>query len=229
MMNQSELNNHQGMLVTMMGISPQFSVDFNRWYDQEHMGERAAIPGFINAARYEVVRGFPQYFCLYRTRSLHVFNSEEYRRAFQHQTPWSVTNLGRMQDCARRVCGIISQTGAGTAGWLAVLPLGRLADDRDMALMAESGKAAQAMDGVIATRLLVPSPELSTPLPTEETRNRLLDPILLIEATSEPVAAAAGELARAKVEADIKNLSVYRLMWQLRKEDISDMEALRRG
>jgi hypothetical protein len=98
--------------------------------------------------------------------------------------------------------------------------LGRLGDDRDIALMAESGKVAQAMDGVIATRLLVPSPELSGPLPTEETRNRLLDPILLIEATSEPVASTTGELVRSKLKADTKNLSLYRLMWELRHEDL---------
>jgi hypothetical protein len=220
MMNQSKFNNYQGMLVTSMGISPEFSCDFNKWYDREHMGERAAILGFINAARYEAVRGFPQYFCLYRTRSLDVFSSEAYRQAFQHQTPWSVTNLGRFLDCFRRVCAITSHTGAGTAGFVSVLRLGRLGDDRDITLMAECGKEAQTMDGVIATRLLVPSPELSGPLPTEETRNRLLDPILLIEATSESVASATGELVRSKIKADTKGLSLYRLMWELRHEDL---------
>jgi len=221
-MNQSEFNNHKGMLVTMMGISPEFYVDFNRWYDREHMEERAAIPGFITSARYEVVRGFPQYFCLYRTRSLNVFCSEAYRQAFQHQTPWSVTNLGRMKDCARRVCAIVNQTGFGTAGWISVLRLGRPAGDGDLALIAEFSKAAQAMDGVIATRLLVPSPELSGPLPTEDTRNRLLDPILVIDATSEPTAVAAGELVRSKLETDTKHLSVFRLLWELRNEDLLD-------
>jgi hypothetical protein len=220
MMDQSELNKYQGMLVTLMGISPEFSVDFNKWYDREHIGERVGIPGFLTAARYEAVRGFPQYFCLYQTESLQVFTSDAYRQAFQHQTPWSVTNLNRFKDCARRVCAIVNQTGAGTAGWISVLRVGRLANDRDIDLLRECGNAAQTTDGVIATRLLVPSPKLSGPLPTEDIKNRLLDPIFVIDATSEQVACAAGEMVRSRIVADSKNLSLYRLMWQLAKQDV---------
>ena len=220
-MNQSELNRCRGMLVTLMGVSPEFSVDFNQWYDREHIGERVGIPGFLTGVRYQAVRAFPQYFCLYQTESLAVFTSDAYRQAFQHQTPWSVTNLNRFKDCARRVCAIVNQTGAGTGAWLSVLRLGRLANDRDIELLRQCGKAAQQTDGVIATRLLVPAPELSGPLPTEDTANRLLDPIFVIDATSEQVASAAGEMARAKVQADTKNLSLYRLMWQLAKQDVS--------
>ena len=220
-MDQSELNQYPGMLVTLMGVSPEFSVDFNKWYDREHICERVGIPGFLTGVRYEAVHAFPQYFCLYQTESLGVFTSDAYRQAFQHQTPWSVTNLNRFKDCARRVCAIVSQTGAGTAGWISVLRLGRLAGARDIELLRECGKAAQATNGVIATRLLVPSPELSGPLPTEDTKNRLLDPIFVIDATSEEVAAKAGEAVRAKVQADKKNLSLYRLMWQLARQDVS--------
>jgi hypothetical protein len=58
-------------------------------------------------------------------------------------------------------------------------------------------------------------------LPTENVKNRLLDPIFLIDATSEQAVATAGEVVRAKVQADNKNLSLYRLMWQLAKQDFS--------
>ena len=29
--------------------------DFNRWYNEEHLAERLAVPGFLSAARYETV------------------------------------------------------------------------------------------------------------------------------------------------------------------------------
>ena len=219
-MEQSELNKHQGVLVTSMGMSPEFSADFNQWYDREHTLERVGIRGFLNGSRYEAVRAFPQYFCLYRTQNLDVFRSNEYRQAFQHQTSWSVTNLNRFLNAFRRVCAIVCQTGGGTGGFISVLKLGRLASDQDLTSMAESGKAAQAMEGVVATRLLVPSMELSTPLPTEETKNRLLDPLLVLDATTEAAASAAGEMARAKLNIEAKNMLLYRLMWDLRKEDV---------
>ena len=34
--------------------------EFNRWYDEEHIPERLAIPGVLNAARYAAVRGGPK-------------------------------------------------------------------------------------------------------------------------------------------------------------------------
>jgi hypothetical protein len=42
----------KGMLLTSMDIDPSDEADFNRWYDREHLEERVAIAGFLEARRY---------------------------------------------------------------------------------------------------------------------------------------------------------------------------------
>ena len=42
----------KGMLLTSMNIGASDEAEFNRWYDREHLEERVAIPGFLEARRY---------------------------------------------------------------------------------------------------------------------------------------------------------------------------------
>lgn len=63
---------HQGMLFVASDVDPQDEADFNRWYDQEHVEERARIEGFLSAARYQAVAGGPKYLGLYRCMSVSV-------------------------------------------------------------------------------------------------------------------------------------------------------------
>ena len=202
------------MLVVWANIPAEHEADFNRWYDNEHVQERVAISGFVNGARYFSADGQRHYLGLYRTQSLGTFTSDAYKAAFGKQTQWSVTNLQRMTDCVRRVCTIPAETGAGTGGFIAFLRFGRAATDADLETMASAGRALQELDGIIATRLLVPSVELSTPLPTESREGRLLDPILVIETTTRE----AAEMARKQARAAFGNAgedAVLQLMWIL--------------
>src|SRR5258708_4479024 len=57
----------KGMLLTSMDIDPSDEVEFNRWYDREHLEERVAIDGFLEARRYVAHQGSPKYLCLYST------------------------------------------------------------------------------------------------------------------------------------------------------------------
>ena len=47
----------KAMLLTSMDIDPSDDAEFNRWYDREHLEERVAIPGFLEARRYIAHRG----------------------------------------------------------------------------------------------------------------------------------------------------------------------------
>ena len=42
----------KGMLLTSMNIDAADEPEFNRWYDREHLEERVAMPGFLEARRY---------------------------------------------------------------------------------------------------------------------------------------------------------------------------------
>lgn len=203
-----------GILFVWTDVDPAYEDDFNRWYDREHVGERRDVPGMRSATRYRAAtHDGRRYLGLYRAENLDVFRSAAYQQVFQHQTPWSVTNLGRMRNTVRRVCTIQNETGLGAGAWLVVVRQG--SDTSESGLTALNTLAAQVaeMDGVVATRLLVPDPNLSTPLPAEPATGRVLDPILLIETTSEPVAAAVARIAGDAVPAG--EIATLNLLWHL--------------
>ena len=87
----------KGMLLTSMDIAPSDEAEFNRWYDREHLLERVAIPGFLEARRYVAHQGSPKYLCLYSTATFDVLDSPAYRAALMNPTDWSKTNLARFK------------------------------------------------------------------------------------------------------------------------------------
>ena len=48
-----------GLLMVWAEVPAAKEPEFNRWYNEEHLAERMAVPGFLSAARYEAVKGGP--------------------------------------------------------------------------------------------------------------------------------------------------------------------------
>src|SRR5262249_50406494 len=63
--------------------------DFNRWYNEEHLAERMSVPGFLNAARYEAVKGGPKHLAVYELESPAVLESPGYKEVQANPTPWT--------------------------------------------------------------------------------------------------------------------------------------------
>ena len=66
------------LLLFMTDIDPKNEDDFNRWYEEEHLAERLAIPGFITARRFQAVEGRPKYLAIYDLESPDVLQSAPY-------------------------------------------------------------------------------------------------------------------------------------------------------
>ena len=43
-----------GLLMVWADVPADKEEEFNRWYNEEHLPERMAIPGFLGGARYDV-------------------------------------------------------------------------------------------------------------------------------------------------------------------------------
>lgn len=70
----------QGLLLFTTDIAPALEDEFNRWYEEEHLPERRAIPGFLSARRYRAIEGGPRYLALYDLESPEVLQSLPYLR-----------------------------------------------------------------------------------------------------------------------------------------------------
>jgi len=75
-----------GLLMVWADVPADKEKDFNRWYDEEHLAERLAIPGFLSGARYEAVKGGPRHLAVYELESPAVLQSAAYKRVQANPT-----------------------------------------------------------------------------------------------------------------------------------------------
>lgn len=210
-----------GMLFVASDVGAEDEADFNDWYDREHVEERARIEGFISAARYQSLQGSKRYLGLYRTESLDVFTSPAYKAAFSQQTQWSVTNLGRMLDPMRRVCGVTAVVGQGSGSWLSVLPLQTTHDVSPLTAQAIGlGKQLATRPGFVQSYMLNPDAALSSPLPKETPVGRQLLPLLIIETSSAQANEAALAEAIRSLPCDAQDAACYALKWKLFSKEL---------
>jgi hypothetical protein len=207
----------QGELLIWTNVEAVHEEDFNRWYDREHMKARARIPGFIWSRRYRASEDDKcRYLALYRTRDVNVFLNAPYRKAFENQTQWSLTNFSRMFGNTRRVNIVTPLVGQGTGASLALLQLGDLSVAQRVA--RETVALVGGETGFIGARILFPDPELSTPLPTKGANN-FIEPFLILEATTRAVAADLGRCVAEKFLIASGKVTTFDLLWDLRSEE----------
>lgn len=78
-----------GLLMVWVDVPGEIEDEFNRWYNEEHVPERLAIPGFLSAARYEAVSSGPKHLAFYELESSAVLESAEYLRVRDNPTDWT--------------------------------------------------------------------------------------------------------------------------------------------
>src|SRR6266404_1831553 len=152
----------KGMLLTSMDIDPSDEAEFNRWYDREHLEERVAIDGFLEARRYVADQASPKYLSLYSTESFDVLDSPAYRSALGNQTDWSRTNIARFKNMIRAVARITISRGQGCGAALGIIRLRPVTGGEDKLRTALREKLApEKRDGIIAMHLIESDPVLS--------------------------------------------------------------------
>ena len=77
-----------GLLAVWMDPSPELEDDLNRWYNEEHLIDRMAFPGFLRARRFVSVGEGPKYAALYDLAD-GAMSSESYLKARADPTEWT--------------------------------------------------------------------------------------------------------------------------------------------
>lgn len=216
-----------GMLMTSMDIDAEHERDFNRWYDREHLAERVAIPGFVEARRYVAIDAAPKYLGLYSTEDFDVLDSDAYRTALANQTDWSKTNIGRFKNMLRSVARITVSRGQGRGAALGLLRI-RPPEGGAEALRKAIGPLLDPdmHDGILSMHLMESDPRLSKPLTDDAAAPNpaARDCYVLIDGT-EPDAVAQLTTGRfdaaiAATRATLISTGTYRLLWDLAKSEL---------
>jgi len=215
----------KGMLLTSMDIDAADEVEFNRWYDREHLQERVAIEGFLEARRYVAHEARPKYLCLYSTADFEVLDSPAYRDALRNPTAWSTRILVRFKNMIRAIGRITISHGQGRGATLGIVRLRPTAGSENrLRATLRAQLNPEGLDGIVSMHLIESDAVLSRPITNDPP---VSDPgagdwFVLIDATAAGAIPAA--MARFGDDAGLTALvissGVYHLMWNLVRSDL---------
>jgi hypothetical protein len=213
----------KGMLLTSMDIDPSDETEFNRWYDREHLSERVAIDGFLEARRYVAHNGSPKYLSLYSTATFDVLDSPAYRTALANQTAWSKANIARFKNMIRAVARITVSHGQGRGAALGIIRLRPAAGSEDKLRAALRDQLDPAKhDGIISMHLIESDPALSKPISDGPSAPNpgAGDWFVLIDATHVNAMPTAMSLLGNVTGSAVISSGSYSLMWDVAKRDL---------
>jgi hypothetical protein len=216
----------KGMLLTSMDIDPAEEANFNRWYDYEHLEERVAIDGFLEARRYVAHAGSPKYLCLYSTATIDVLDSPAYRARLANPTDWSKTTMARFKNMIRAVTRITISRGQGRGAVLGIVRLRPQSGHEDALRAAlEERLDPKTLDGIISMHLIESDAKLSGPTAEIPSASAgAADWFVLIDGTNasaiSTILAARFTGTHASLPATLISSGIYDLMWDLMKSDV---------
>lgn len=85
-MSQSQI---RGLLSVAMDVEPGMEDELARWYADEHLPARLAVPGVLGARRFRALTGAPRFLTLYELQSPEVLDTDAYVQV-RKQTPWDI-------------------------------------------------------------------------------------------------------------------------------------------
>ena len=92
----------KGILIAAMNFSDVADDEFHDWYDTEHIPERLAVPGFINAERWIGATNARDSLALYDLDSASVLHSPPYMAVGgANGSPWTKRVTGRTRSIIR--------------------------------------------------------------------------------------------------------------------------------
>lgn len=115
----------RGLLAIWTDVDPAAEADFNAWYDDEHLAERVAVPGFLNGRRFVALGADsrPKYFAWYETETPDVLGSAAYGERQANPTPWTARIMPRFRNVTRVVAERLAKSGGGLGAAVATLTL----------------------------------------------------------------------------------------------------------
>jgi len=116
-------------------------IEFNNWYNQQHLLERVGVPGFTTGYRYRAVRASHEYFAWYETAWPSVMRSLDYVKRLEDPTAWTARVMPGFTNMVRTVATRTTRAGEGTGAAAATFQIqdsnGSSHGQKDEALFAE--------------------------------------------------------------------------------------------
>lgn len=111
----------QGVLLTWTEIPVELEAEYHAWYNDKHLGQRLAMPGFLRCRRYAAVSGGPRFLATYETRTIEDLVSGPYLALIGRPDAQDSRIMGAFTTLERLTCRITFDRRSGVGGALGVL------------------------------------------------------------------------------------------------------------
>ena len=101
----------KGLLAIWSDVDPDYRVQFQKWHNCEHIGERVTIPGFFVGRRYQGIGEAPNFLMCYETDESNVLASAPYLHAVNHPSPWTKEVIAHSRNIVRGIYRMVSLVG----------------------------------------------------------------------------------------------------------------------
>lgn len=109
-----------GVLAIWHDLEDSYSDLYERWLVGEHIPERLALPGFLEARRYEAVNGGPRFFIRYTVASPDSLASPEYLARLASPTPQTREVMKGFRNMVRTACSVAYRSPGRALGAFAI-------------------------------------------------------------------------------------------------------------
>jgi hypothetical protein len=201
-----------GILAVWNDRSEAVKLDYERWYLNEHIPERLAVPGFRTARRYEAIEADRAFFTYYEVDSPDVLVDPTYTARLANPTPLTRSIMPHFHGMVRSVFVETVREGDGIGGALVVA---RYMDGAPTSLPPAALEAVDRSEIVSAKVWQPAAANVSTDTPESRTRpdpDAVASGAIVVEVAREAAALAlATSLNRKPSEAGI-SIGCYRLL-----------------
>ncbi len=201
-----------GILAVWNDRSEAIKLDYERWYMNEHIPERLAVPGFRTARRYEAIEADRAFFTYYEVDGPNVLVDPAYTSRLANPTPLTRSIMPHFYGMVRSVFVEIVRAGDGIGGALVVA---RYMDGAPTSLPRAALEAVDRSEIVSAKIWQPAAANVRTDTPESRTRpepDAVASGAVVVETTRAVSAMAlAASLGRDLSEANI-SIGCYRLL-----------------
>jgi len=110
-----------GVLIAWHDLAEGREAEYLDWHSHEHMQERLAVPGFMEARRYSVVGTGPAHLILYVAVGPRVFETQAYLERLNQPSVRTQRIMPALLNMNRSLCRIEASRGFGAGRWLQTL------------------------------------------------------------------------------------------------------------
>ncbi len=204
-----------GILALWNDCAKGDEVEYERWYQTEHLAERLSIPGILLGRRYEEVEARQGYFTYYETETPDVLISLPYRERLENPTPLTQQIMaGTLINMSRTICSVEERGGECRGGWAATIKLNETGHPGLHGIIDR----LIAAPGVARAELWRAAEGMGAPLSKEEKirgSDARITGCLLIDTLHDADARQAARTVQDKLGDAASEVGIYRLMCEL--------------